>query len=225
MNIVFSFLLGFSPRSNKRPPFYVRVQFFMRVHALLTSPENVQKQFIQDHLSLVLLSLLEFLCCILVNYMPAECESLNSSFNLEPLLQQAPGSFDLFRQDHINTGTESWKFLTSAAKDSFERLTRLFRCKHKSNFANKKKLSFDVSHNELQKALAAHSIVPYSCHRNSRCSLENEYMILYPDIPSSVLFTLHSIIRIATLPKSILALQVCYFCSVERCLCITLLVF
>ena len=208
LNILLATLLGLYPRSVKQPSFPVRVALFRRVHAALTLDAPDQLALLKRVQPLLMLALTEYICHVLPRYMPAEYDALCAAFPVGPFFVAAAPLFDLFRQDHIDSGAEPWAALAAAAQEFHDRLTRIYRSKcrlpppRKRAAAPAAALDRDV----LAGALRAHALVRYPCTEDPAVR-RAEYAIFLSSASLAEAAVIHSLVTVAPLPANIARLQ------------------
>ncbi len=116
--------------STKSP---LTVLFGSRLMDLSTLPIAEQNAFLAEHASLVRLCFMEYSLNALVDWLPCERELLlRTCPAMDTYLRIAGSMCDIFRQDALATGLESWELLNRAAATSIERCIRV--CKFKVIF-------------------------------------------------------------------------------------------
>jgi hypothetical protein len=208
LNLVLATLLGLYPSCVKHPPFPVRAALYARVHALLTSDGDSQAAFALKHQPLLILALSEYACYVLPAFLPSEHASLCAAHSVDPFFSAGPALFDLFRQDHVDNGSESWASLSSAAQEIHERLTRVYRSKCRMPPQQRRAALADVTQAHLEAALDAPRITPCPCHRTNGTLLREEYAVLLGDKSLAETASLHALVRTAPLPGNIRRMQV-----------------
>lgn len=184
LNIVLGFLLGLCPQTVKTPPFVVRTLLYMRVHRLLTARQDHQFTWVKDHQFLCCLALCEYVCKLLPLYMPIEYAILTNTFPVQPFFQETPMFYDIFRQENLLNGDETWDDLETKAKALYEKIHRMYksRCRNRGSthlrvaYATKstRTLHFD----EIAEQLHCPVIQKYQCHRELPKQILNEYATL-----------------------------------------------
>jgi len=126
LNIMFlGLFLGLYPSVNKKPAFKSRVIFFRVFHTLTTSTLDEQIVFLQGHLNLVNLALLEHVIMMTTHFMPAERHFLATTFSLDYYYQHVPTWADEFRMA-LNTHNQL-QDLDKMARDIMDRSARVKR--------------------------------------------------------------------------------------------------
>jgi hypothetical protein len=207
LNLLLATLLGLYPQCVKQPPFPVRVALARRVHAALTLEATALAAFAAAAAPLLMLALSEYLCHVLPAFMPAEHAALCAAFPVEAFFSATPGLFDLFRQDHLDTGLEPWPALAAAAAELHDRLTRAYRAKCRLAPLQRRPPPGEASPAQLRAALAAPSIVRYPCHAASDAALRGEYALLLGDQRHAETAAIHSLVAAAPLPANVLRAQ------------------
>ena len=216
LNLVLATLLGLYPACVKRPPFPVRAALYARVHSLLTSDGDAQAAFALKHQPLLTLALAEYACHVLPAFLPAEFSSLCAAHSVDAFFSAGPPMFDVFRQDHVDSGSESWASLSAAAQDAHERLTRVYRSKCRLPPQPRRVLPASSSTQQgknppgalLAAALDSPLITPYPCHRDNEGLLREEYAALLGDPALGDAAFLHALVRTAPLPGNVRRAQV-----------------
>ena len=210
LNLVLATLLGLYPACVKRPPFPVRAALYARVHSLLTSDGDAQAAFAARHQPLLTLALAEYACHVLPAFLPAEYSSLCAAHSVDAFFSAGPPMFDVFRQDHVDSGSESWASLSAAAQDAHERLTRVYRSKCRLPPQPRRQASASAPHATLVAALDVPRITPYLCHRANEGLLRDEYAMLTGDPALCEAASLHALVQIAPLPDNVREMQVLF---------------
>jgi hypothetical protein len=209
LNILLATLLGLYPQSVKQPPFPVRVALFRRVHAAITLDGPSQMALLTRIQPLLVLALTEYLCHILPRHMPSEYDALRAAFPVDPFFATAAPVFDLFRQDHIDSGAEPWDTLARAAQDLHERLTRTYRSKCRLPPPPRRAPLADLPADPAAfcvAALDAHPLVRYPC-TDDIAVRRAEYAILLNSAALAEAAVVHSLVTVAPLPANITRLQ------------------
>ena len=107
INTMLGLLLGLYPKCSKRPGFTMRVRIVRAVRALLTSPNQVQTDFIMQHVSLVRLALVEYFANVLDLYCPVEYQLLQNHVDVDAYVNLCRSSCDLFRVNNLSEGMQS----------------------------------------------------------------------------------------------------------------------
>jgi len=208
LNILLATLLGLYPNTTKRPPFVVRAKLFSRVHALLTANYEAQYNFATKHVDLLVFSLGEYICRLLPALFPAEYLAICGAQTVESFFLQGPGIFEFFRQDTLDHGEEPWHKLCFAARESHDKLCRMYRSKCRLPSQQKRLQPCEASFNLLSAAMKSPQIVTYPCHKAQEKLLGNEYAILLESDNMSDVAAIHSLVKTAPLPASIAEEQV-----------------
>ena len=206
-NVLLATLLGLYPACVKKPPFCVRSRLFARVHALLTAPADAQRAFATRRKALLLFALSEYACRLLPQLFPVERESICAAQAVEAFFAQGPAIFDAFRQDSVDSGNESWQALGDAAQEAHERLSRTYRSKCRLPQSHKRPVPADTTKAFMAAALASPKIVTYAHHRKHEPRLQDEYAVLLGSREFAGLSTVHGLVKIEPLPRSIKLLQ------------------
>ena len=209
LNILLATLLGLYPRSVKQPPFPVRVHLFRRVHAALTLDEPSQLALLSRIQPLLVLALTEYLCHVLPACMPAENAALRAAFPVEPFFAAAAPLFDVFRQDHIDSGLEPWDALARAAQDAHERLARTYRSKCRMPPPPRRPPLAELAADPAAlcaAALAARPLVRYPSAADVAVR-RAEYAILLGSAALAETAVIHSLVTVDPLPANITRLQ------------------
>jgi len=161
------------------------------------------------------LALAEYACHVLPAFLPAECAALCAAHSVDAFFSAGPPLFDVFRQDHVDSGSEPWSALSAAAQDAHERLTRVYRSK--CRLPPQPRRAAQSSHHPhllaqspgavLLAALDAPLITRYPCHRDNEDLLREEYGALLGDPALGDAASLHALVRTAPLPGNIRRLQ------------------
>ena len=207
LNIVLATLLGLYPQSVKQPPFPVRVVLFRRIHQALTLDGPSQIDLLARIHPLVMLSLTEYICHVLPAYMPVEYAAIRDACAVDPFFATAVGLFDLFRQDHIDSGAEPWDALVAPASELHDRLTRIYRSKCRLPPSQRRTPAGETPPAHLAAALAAHSLVRYPCHSACDALLPAEYALLLNSASLAETALLHSLVAVHPLPANITRMQ------------------
>lgn len=137
LNVMYGTLLKLYPLGAKSPTFNAKVNLVQKM-LLLTSSMHGEQQldFIYKYSSLMRLCFMEYSINALMDWLPVERELL---FESEAFLQHRSAmqaystivvaACDIFRQDTIHTGNESWEQLNSSASCCIDRCIRV--CKFK----------------------------------------------------------------------------------------------
>lgn len=125
----------FLEQGAKTPTFNARVQMMSRMLQLTShTATSEQLQFIYTYPSLMKICFMEYSINALMDWLPCERVLLfgsatGSAASMQTYSNIAVAMCDMFRQDAIVTGTESWQSLNAAASVSIERCIRV--CKFK----------------------------------------------------------------------------------------------
>jgi hypothetical protein len=130
INVLHGTLLKLYSLGAKVPTFNARVELVSRLRHIASLPAEKQAQFLQLHSSLARVCFMEYTVNALTNWLPCERELfLQTSPSMHTYPGIAVATCDLFRQDSIITGRESWVSMDRAAAASIERCIRV--CKFK----------------------------------------------------------------------------------------------
>ena len=212
LNLVLATLLGLYPQSVKRPPFPVRVALFRRVHAALSLDPAPQAALLARIQPLALLSLAEYICHVLPAYMPAEHAAICAAFPVDHFFAAAAPLFDLFRQDHIDSGAEPWDALADAAQELHDRIARIHRAKCRWTQAPRRPSPAHMpmpnaqAHALLSAALDAPRLLRYPC-TDDPAVRRAEYALLLNSPSLADVALLHSLVTVHPLPPNITRLQ------------------
>lgn len=216
-NVLLATLLGLYPNTIKKPPFVVRGKLFCRVHALLTASYEAQYCFAVKHADLLVFSLGEYVCRLLPSLFPAEHSAICGAQTVEAFFLQGPGVFEFFRQDTLDSGEEPWQSLCSAARESHDRLCRMYRSKCRLPAQQKRLQPCEAPLELLSAAMRCRKIVTYPCHRAQEKLLGDEYAMLLGSDEMLDVAAIHSLVKTAPLPSSIAEEQVGLNCLMKRC--------
>jgi hypothetical protein len=117
--------------------------------------------------------------------------------------------FDVFRQDHVDSGSESWASLSAAAQDAHERLTRVYRSKCRLPPQPRRASALAAQGRGLTPgdilaaALDSPLITQYQCHRNNEGLIREEYAALLGDPALGDAASIHALVRTAPLPGNV----------------------
>lgn len=131
INVLFGTILKLYPLGAKVPTFRARVAMTTRLMELSTLSIEEQLGFLAEHSSLVRICFMEYSLNALEDWLPCEREILlrMCPTSMDTYLRIAGSMCDIFRQEAIVTGLESWESLNRAAATSIERCIRV--CKFK----------------------------------------------------------------------------------------------
>ena len=226
LNLLLGTLLGVYPSALKPPPFATRAKLYARVHCLLTLDSVRKEAFLVSHPWLFVLAMQEYMMHMLRHYMPAEAQALDELYPMHTLAVHVPLILDLFRQNHLDTGSENWETLDVAAHEAHERIVRVSKAKPQGGGGGKlqQALWAEKSHRRAGKAntedvaaaLQAHLLRPYACHAADKMSLRTEYALMMQAVletkeesrvNTAHIAELHSSITVHSLPSNIRQMQ------------------
>lgn len=183
LNIILVFFLGLFPNTNKTPPFSTRVEIYVRMHELLTQTMQQQLQWVQGNIYICYLAMSEYLCKVLPCFFPVEYEVVKTIFPVGSFFTETLVFYDIFRQDSLEFGTETWDKLNTAAKECYEKLHRVYRskcrCKNMNTSLRKKHLNMHTfTIQDIHDQLHQKVIRLYPFHSSYPNQLISEYEIL-----------------------------------------------
>jgi len=208
LNLMLALLLGLYPDATAKPQFRVRSRIFGTLHAVLTSESSAQEGFIQRHMAVATLALLEYVARVVPACMPAEETFLRQTFGMALFFEHTPllcsefrsGLTELANQPGACALTEAdWRELDVRASEAVERASRV---KRRPQPAGELRRSQDDANPDWRTALACPAVPSGSA---------DDYKILahayaLPNHGSDV-ERFHSLIQIEVLPAKILQLQ------------------
>ncbi len=209
LNLLLGTLLAVYPTALKRPPFATRARLYARVHALLTQDSVRKADFARAHPNLFVLAALEYVLHVLPRCLPAEAQVLGRVYPLEVLAAQAPPLLDAFRQNQIDTGAEAWEALDAAARDTGERILRLYKTRPQGAKAQPqgRRRPVKLVADAVGWALDARIIKPYAYHRADHARLCAEYELAMPEEAAAATAELHGCVTVSLLPGNITRMQ------------------
>lgn len=213
LNLLLGTLLAVYPMALKRPPFATRARLYARVHELLAEDSVHKADFARAHPNLFVLAALEYVLHVVPRCMPAEALVLAKVYPLEALAAQAPPLLDAFRQNQIDTGNETWEALDSAARDTGERILRLYKTRpqgaktqHQQTQQARRRPGKRAA-DAIKWALDAHIIKPYAFHHADHTRLCSEYELTMPEGAAAATAELHGCVTVHPLPGNITRMQ------------------
>lgn len=130
INVLYGTLLKLYTLGAKVPTFNARVELVFRLREVAALSPLGQAEFLERYSSLARVCFMEYTINALSTWMPCERDLfMRTSPAMQAYTGIAVATCDLFRQDSIITGTESWACMDSAAAASIERCIRV--CKFK----------------------------------------------------------------------------------------------
>ena len=213
LNLLLGTLLAVYPTALKRPPFATRARLYARIHELLAQDSVHKVDFARAHQNLFVLAALEYVLYVLPRCMPAEALVLGKVYPLEALATQAPPLLDAFRQNQIDTGEEPWEALDAAARDTGERILRLYKTRPQGAKAQQQQAQQGRRRpgkraaDTVEWALSAHIIRPYEYHRLDHARLCSEYELTIPEDAATATAELHACVTVHPLPGNITRMQ------------------
>ena len=131
INVLYGTLLKLYDLGVKTPTFNARVAMTRRLSRLSCMPAEDQARFLMEYPSLTRLCFMEYSLNALMDWLPCEMELLcKVCAPMKTYCSIAVSMCDIFRQETIVNGRESWSALNKAAAISIERCTRV--CKFKT---------------------------------------------------------------------------------------------
>jgi uncharacterized protein YjeT (DUF2065 family) len=124
INILHGLLLGLYPSTAKRPAFRCRVRLAGELRALLCAPLRTQAEFLQGHLPLLKLSMMEYLWHTCGTYLTTELDAISHVHGMGTFMEICPNICDGFRQEGLQEASWTWDSLSSTAATFVERCVR-----------------------------------------------------------------------------------------------------
>lgn len=215
INILMGLLLGLYPSCLKFPPFSVRVTIYTRIHRLLTHGTGIS--FCESHPMLLTLAFMEYCAHVIPAYLPAELRVICEEPGMPAFFEGMHLTCDMFRQETLITGDESWDSLEKYCVAIVEKHTRT--CKNRL----RARLGEPGSIKVTPGAAAAFSdmplIVPYAIHNEdpSHCIMGSELAFLAGQGETSSqiqrgfkwehVVSMQRLIQVYPLPRNILNIQ------------------
>lgn len=217
LNVLLALLLGLYKNANKKSHFMLRIQFFKKIHVLMTSTKEAQQEFFSQHSSLIILSFMEYIAQVTPMFWPAEYEFLVKENNMSAFFDKIPLICDDFRVFDMEL---SWARLEEQADIKIHkcsRTRRLNKCEYTES--SKKHIPCDES-------------LFLQCPVLNRRNLKecDWYLLAHAyQLPVSILRDGHNLIQVFELPENIKQLQVenmskMYACVRLRYICSRLFV-
>lgn len=143
INVLYGTLLKLYPLGAKVPTFNARVVVMSRLMHLSSLPTDQKVEFLMQHPALVRLCFMEYSLNALMDWLPCERQLFCSICPpMKVYSSVAVAVCDVFRQDHLTTGSEDWAALNRAALSSIDRCIRV--CKFKA--LKTSEISFKFQH-------------------------------------------------------------------------------
>jgi hypothetical protein len=214
INVLLGLLLGLYPSSLKFPQFNVRVNIYRRIHCLLTHGTGVD--FCSRHKNLFALAYMEYCSYVLTNLLPAEYEALSRDTGMVSFMNGCSLNCDLFRQENVITGEESWSSLDKACSTFVERHWR--SCKNRvrvKGFVSN--ICLKISHAQSRFYMDIPFLYPYAVHHDdsSNCIMAGEMKFLVanyakkpPDLCLENAVSIQKIINVHVLPRNLTNIQI-----------------
>lgn len=144
--IVIASCLGFFGEHSKKPVWHIRVQLLELLYECSrTSEFDAQFQFLQNYMSLMRLSLIEYFVYFCKKCMPAEIEILSVVFGLSLPIDEMFNSFiliaDCFRQNCLQAETLNWTEVGTHSSIAVEKCNRV--CKGKTKIVDRRPRCID----------------------------------------------------------------------------------
>lgn len=124
INILHGLLLGLYPSTAKRPAFRCRVRLAGELRALLCAPLRTQAEFLQGHLPLLKLSMMEYLWYVCGTHLTTELDAISHVHGMGTFMEICPNICDGFRQEGLQEASWTWDSLSSVAATFVERCVR-----------------------------------------------------------------------------------------------------
>lgn len=143
VNVLYGTLLKLYPLGAKVPTFNARVVVMARLMHLSSLTTDKKVEFLMQYPALVRLCFMEYSLNALMDWLPCERELFCSICPpMKVYSSVAVAVCDVFRQDHLTTGSEDWAALNRAALSSIDRCIRV--CKFKA--LKTSEISFKLQH-------------------------------------------------------------------------------
>lgn len=128
LSVLCGTLLQVYPKRIKTPTFRAKVTLLRRVWGMMNRAFEDKLSFVNTHESLIHLSLQEYTCNVLRDYMPVELEFFTKHQDgMSEYLEHIAVVFDTFRRECILTGDEEWDMMNSYCRSLIDRSRRTYR--------------------------------------------------------------------------------------------------
>ena len=212
INIVMALLLGLYPSCLKFPPFSVRVTLYTRIHKLLTHGTGIG--FCSKHPHLVTLAFMEYCSHVIPEYLPAEHAILGEEPGMASFFEGMHLTCDMFRQENLVTGNESWDSLEEYCVGIVEKHART--CKNKARPRVEEPGSIKVTPGAVAAFSMMPFVIPYAVHSEDpgHCIMGSEMAFLagqnlvYPaGFKWEHVVSMQRMIQVHQLPRNLVDIQ------------------
>jgi hypothetical protein len=199
ISLVMATLLGTYPMNAKKTVFGVRVEFFRRIHSLLTASPEAQTRFCAENEPVVLLSCMEYVSRIGPVFFPVQhafmtsCDASTAAF-----MRRIPSLCDELRQALNEQGGMPWPVLRQTCFELVQKVSRFKRC-HRSV------QRIQQQPQTIQDSVVAHWEAPFLPSRR-----EHEYRLLASGLGlnQTTIQYIQQSLGVWPLPKNLTGMQI-----------------